>query len=392
MTNHKGIADWGAEKPKTAKAGTRWYRVEPLKPGRVKTKRTDKWCQNVLRAVHFDTPEYIPMVFHVNEACWHHYPSDDLKELMASHSFLFPHANEDNPGRTELDCRIIERPGKPYVDGWGCVWETSMEGIVGSVTRHPLTDWKAFAEFTPPDPSVDSGKGPIDWQQITCDIKKAKAAGQLAMGGLRHGHTFQTLVDIRGYENLLFDMVDKEHLLDRLVDMVETFNMAIVQKYIEIGAEWMCYPEDLGMQLGPMISPELFRTFLKPCYQRLMQPAQDAGCIVHIHSDGCIRSLVDDLIDDGIHIINLQDRVNGIDWIKKRLVGKVCIDLDIDRQSVTRFGTPEQVDKLIREEVTKLGSKAGGLMMIYGLYPGIPLDNVKALMDAMERYAFHYAG
>jgi len=25
--------------------------------------------------------------------------------------------------------------------------------------------------------------------------------------------------------------------------------------------------------------------------------------------------------------------------------------------------------------------------MIYGLYPGVPLANVKALMDAMERYA-----
>jgi len=30
-------------------------------------------------------------------------------------------------------------------------------------------------------------------------------------------------------------------------------------------------------------------------------------------------------------------------------------------------------------------------MMIYGLYPGVPLRNVQALMDAMERYATYYA-
>ena len=48
-------------------------------------------------------------------------------------------------------------------------------------------------------------------------------------------------------------------------------------------------------------------------------------------------------------------------------------------------------DALIREEVTRLGRKEGGLMMIYGLYPGVPLANVKALMDAMERYAGYYA-
>jgi len=28
--------------------------------------------------------------------------------------------------------------------------------------------------------------------------------------------------------------------------------------------------------------------------------------------------------------------------------------------------------------------------MIYGLYPGIPLENIKAVMDAMERYAAFY--
>ena len=82
--------------------------------------------------------------------------------------------------------------------------------------------------------------------------------------------------------------------------------------------------------------------------------------------------------------------VNGIDWIKRRFAGKICIDLDIDRQSVTRFGTPQQVDDLIREEVSKLGSKSGGLTMIYGLYPGIPLENVTALMDAMEKYMGYF--
>ena len=54
-------------------------------------------------------------------------------------------------------------------------------------------------------------------------------------------------------------------------------------------------------------------------------------------------------------------------------------------------GTPEQVDALIREEVEQLGSKAGGLMMVFGLYPGTPIENVGALIDAMEKYATFYA-
>jgi uroporphyrinogen-III decarboxylase len=110
-----------------------------------------------------------------------------------------------------------------------------------------------------------------------------------------------------------------------------------------------------------------------------------------MHSDGDIRLLVEDLIDVGFDVLNLQDLVNGIDWIEENLAGKVCVDLDIDRQRITYAGTPEQIDALIREEVEKLGSKQGGLMMIYGLYPGVPLANVQALMDAMQRYMGCYA-
>lgn len=375
----------------TAGVGVTSNRVEPLGPVRSRSDLLNARCQTVWRAVHFDTPDYIPMIFHINQAAWSHYPSDALKDLMASHPLLFPDFNEETSGRPELDYPAQERPGSPYVDGWGCVWETCVEGIVGTVTSHPLSDWKHWDQFRAPDPETDSGKGPVDWQAVDESFKQARSSGHLTVGGLRHGHLFQTLSDIRGYENLLFDMHDHHPKLDRLIERVEQFNLAIVQRYIDLGVQWMCYPEDLGMQDGPMISPDMFREFIKPSYQRLMQPARDAGCVIHMHSDGCIHELVDDLVDKDIHVLNLQDLVNGIDWIKDRLAGKVCIDLDIDRQHVTPFGRPRDIEALIREEVTKLGSKAGGLMMIYGLYPNVPLENVKALMDAMERYALYYS-
>jgi uroporphyrinogen-III decarboxylase len=199
------------------------------------------------------------------------------------------------------------------------------------------------------------------------------------------------LANIRGYENLMFDMADEEPRLFELIEMVEAFNAAIIRRYVDLGVEWMSYPEDLGMQSGSMISPAHFRKYIKPSYQRMMTPAREAGAIVHMHSDGDIRALVPDLLDCGLDVVNLQDLVNGIPWIKERLAGRICIDLDVDRQRITRFGTPPEIDALIRREVEALGSKEGGLMMIFGLYPGTPLANVKALMDAMERYATYYS-
>ncbi len=345
---------------------------------------TDSITQNTLRAIRFERPEYVPVIFWINPACWHHYAHDSLQELMSNHPLLFP-----RPG----PCPALapwERAGQPYVDSWGCTWETTDDGITGSVTGHPLVNWDVLGSFVPPNPDQVNGMAPIDWHVIEEKIAAIRGGGELPVGSLEHGHAFLRLSYLRGYERLVYDMADDDPRLGRLIEMVETFSLGIVQRYVDLGVAMMRYPEDLGMQRGPMLAPRHFRKYIKPVYERLMAPARAAGCLVHMHSDGDIRDLVDDLVISGVDALNLQDLVNGIDWIAARLKGRVCIDLDIDRQSVTRFGGPAQIDALIRDEVQKLGSPQGGLMMIYGLYPGVPLENVTALMDALERYATFY--
>jgi uroporphyrinogen decarboxylase len=344
---------------------------------------------NLLRAVRFERPETIPMMFHINPACWNHYPHDALQELMAEHPLLFPGfvASE----RVTSDFSPVQRKDRPYKDPWGCVWQTSEDGITGRVTEHPLATWDALAAYHAPDPKSTDGLVGVDWGKLAQTMLADTERGALAQGTLRHGHTFLQLCDIRGYQALMFDMADDEPKLWRLIGMLEEFNRTVVEKTIAAGAEWMSYPDDLGMQSGPMISPVHFRKYITPSYRLLMQPALEAGCVVHMHSDGDIRMLVDDMVSSGVQVVNLQDLVNGIDWIAERFAGRVCIDLDIDRQAVTPRGHPQEIDTLIREEVEKLGRKEGGLMMIYGLYPGVPLENVKALMDAMETYAAYYS-
>jgi uroporphyrinogen decarboxylase len=344
---------------------------------------------NLLRCVRFERPDLIPMTFHINPACWQHYPHDALNELMAQHPMLFPSFTTSSAAAPEYS--PVQRKDRPYLDPWGCVWRTSEDGITGVVTHHPLADWDALADYRPPDPGETDGLAPIDWANVESDLKAAKSRGRLAQASLRHGHTFLQLCDIRGYQALMYDMADDDPRLRRLIGMLEEFNLAVVNNYVTAGAEWLSYPDDLGMQYGPMISPKHFRRYITPSYARLMRPALDAGCIVHMHSDGDIRLLVDDMVISGVEVVNLQDRVNGIDWIADRLAGRVCIDLDIDRQDITPHGCPEDIDALVREEVQKLGRTEGGLMMIYGLYPGVPLENASALMDAMERYASFFS-
>ena len=79
-----------------------------------------------------------------------------------------------------------------------------------------------------------------------------------------------------------------------------------------------------------------------------------------------------------------------MDWIHDKFFGRYALELDIDRQNITVFGSPSDVRELIRREVTTLSSPSGGLMLIYGWYAGTPLENIKALMDALEEYMFYW--
>ena len=342
--------------------------------------------ESTLRATRFESPDAVPVSFSLESSCWEQYPQDALQELMSTHPLLFP-GFEKSDTRIVPDHPLFRRAGQPYTDSWGCVWETTQNGMTGAVVKHALDDWSSFPEFSPPSPEEQNGCGAINWSEMRSHIAASRRDGKLAVGSLRHGHTYLTLTYIRGYENLTYDMADEHPRLPDLIAVVEDFNSGLVHRYVEAGVEWMGYPEDLGMQQGPMLSPRHFQEYIKPTYSRLMKPARAAGCVIHMHSDGDIRALSPDLLDIGVDVLNLQDLVNGIDWIETNLKGKVCIDLDIDRQSVVRFGTPDEIDAHIRSAVTRLGSRQGGLMLTHGLHPGIPLENVKALMDAIEKYA-----
>ena len=345
--------------------------------------------QTLLKAIRFQNPDYIPMTFHINDACWDHYDQNALLDLMEAHPFLFPDFQRPVlPIRPDYDANA--RKDQPYTDDFGCVWLTSMDGIVGSVHTHPLADVDNYGTYRFPDPEHSTGLGPVDWAEFEKQIRTQKARGEMTYGDLRHGHTFQQLCDIRGYMDALMDLTDEEPEMLDLLERLCRFNLAQIHHFLKADVDIVRIPEDLGMQVGPMISPALFRQYIKPLYQRMLEPVRQAGKIIHMHSDGDIRSLVDDIIEGGVDIINLQDLVNGVDWIGQKFRGKTCVDLDIDRQKITPFGTPAEIDAHVRHCIETVGCKAGGLMMIYGLYPGVPLENVKALMDAMTRYADFY--
>ena len=89
-------------------------------------------------------------------------------------------------------------------------------------------------------------------------------------------------------------------------------------------------------------------------------------------------------------IINPQDLCNGIDHLARDVKGRVCITLDVDRQTIVPFGSPKEIRGLIEEEVRKLGSPEGGLAFVCGIYPPTSPENVDAVCSAMEEFRTYW--
>jgi len=86
-------------------------------------------------------------------------------------------------------------------------------------------------------------------------------------------------------------------------------------------------------------------------------------------------------------IVNPQIRANGLDRLAQECKGKVCVNLDLDRQ-LFPFATPDEIDAHVREAAQALGSDQGGLMLHAECEPDVPLENIRAVCDALERYCY----
>ncbi len=344
---------------------------------------------NILRAVYFERPAFVPVELCINQTSWHHYPADILEDYIAEHPQVFRGNNCIFP-KDEADHPPWQRAGTRFVDSWGCTWESRTNGMTGYVVKNALKDWAELATFRFPDPVVRNGWRPVNWRSEAARLAEARNNHRLPRASLRRGHTFTTLMAMRGYVNLSFDMADNDPNLHRLIGEVAAFNRRLVEQYVELGAQWIDVPDDLGTQTGPFLSPKYFRQFFKEAYEHIIGPAVDAACTVRLRSYGDVRQLVPDLLDLEIRVLGVQDEVNGLEWLARHVKDRLCLDVELDRR-VLIYGNPDDVNRHIYGVFKHLGSRLGGLMIHHELMPGIPLKNVKAMLDALENYMGMYA-
>jgi hypothetical protein len=143
------------------------------------------------------------------------------------------------------------------------------------------------------------------------------------------------------------------------------------------------------MQNGLAIGEYKWRKYLKPCYARMYGMCHEAGASVYMHTDGHILPIIKDLVDCGVNVVNPQIRANGLAGLERECKGKVCVNLDLDRQMFP-FCKPEDIDGHVREAIEYLGLPEGGLWLSAECGPDVPIDIIEAICVALEKYRGYY--
>lgn len=313
--------------------------------------------ERVIRAIEFEGPDRVPVTHSVLPAALLKY-GEKLERIFRKYPSDFGYGYTYTKGQWLLSKK------RRYVDEWGCLWVKIRRGLQGQVKGHPLADWKALETYQFPKPP-DSRRGYI-----------------CGSGGI----LFERMQWLRGFENLMIDLITRRRETYVLRDRIVDYNLQVTKRFLESDVDGIGFGDDWGAQDRLMIKPSLWREFFKPAYKRMFDEVHKAGVYVHFHSDGYIMDIIPDLIEIGVDVLNPQLPVNDIDELGEKFGGKLCFIAGLDRQKILPWGKPEEIVRHAKHAIKALGCYDGGYIGGGEINLDVPLANVEAMYKAFREY------
>jgi len=229
-------------------------------------------------------------------------------------------------------------------------------------------------------------------RQLADGARKLRESTDRAILGIFGGNLFEVPQFLYRMDNYLMHMGLHPEGCERLSEALCNFYMPQLEKWLGAVGPYIdvvLFSDDLGMQNGPLMSPDMYRRYYKPWHAKLWQRAKELAphVNVHLHSCGGIEPLLDDLIEAGLESSNpVQITCNGMDPLHlKRTYGEQFTFWGggCDTQHILPSGTPDQVRENVRELVS-VWVHGGGFVFqqVHNILADVPPENIIAMFTA----------
>jgi hypothetical protein len=239
-------------------------------------------------------------------------------------------------------------------DEWGCLWNNIGICNLGEVKTPALKEWADWNSLRIPDI-----KDPKRWAPLAGARERAGDKFLLAEGI----SLYERVHFIRGLENAWMDIHTNPKELGRLIDILVEMNLYAIRQYAAAGADGFMWCDDWGLQDRLMISPDAWRTIWKPRYARVYEAAHKAGLLTFMHSCGDITAILNDLIEAGLDVIQMDQQENmGVERLGRDFGGRITFWCPVDIQATMVHGTMDEIRAYCRKLVDCLGRPKGGFI------------------------------
>lgn len=209
----------------------------------------------------------------------------------------------------------------------------------------PVTDRQSFADLKRRyDPSTPTRYNL--WWDEWARMWKTRDYPLCLLGNGAYG-LYSQLRSWVGTEDLSYLFYDDPAFVEEMLEFHVEFLLATIDRALkEVEFDYFNFFEDFAGKGGPLVSPQLFRKFLLPGYQRIIDRMKHHG-IKHfwLDSDGDTETIMPLLIEAGITCHWPLEQASGMDPVRLRnKFGKDLVfaggidklELSKDKQSIDR--------------------------------------------------------
>lgn len=284
-------------------------------------------------------------------------------------------------GSWRVVCHALrERPPGDGTDDWGVYWELRDAQGGTFPARHPLKDLKDIGQYPFPDPEAGELMEPAREAIRRLDRDRCLVFGDNGWG------IFERAWMLVGMENLLVAMIEQPDVVSALLARICDIKARITERLTdEVGVDGIMYGDDWGSDTSLIMSPALWRTFLKPHQRRLYGTCRQRGVLVQQHSDGRIESIVPDLVETGLDILNpVQPECNDVVRIKNGYGKALALHGAVSSRAMDS-ADPSVISEEVRVRISQL-SAGGGYILSPAHSMPYPQANMEAFRQAAVRF------
>lgn len=206
------------------------------------------------------------------------------------------------------------------------------------------------------------------------------------------GAFFECAWLLRGLDLLLEDLVARPELAEALLDRVVELSAFMAERYAQAGVDFIFTGDDVGTERGMLMSPAMWRRFLKPRLARVIRAAKRVTPRIHIfyHSDGNCEPIIPELIEIGVTTLNpVQPECMDPAKLKRQFGDRLAFWGTVGTQTTMPFGTPDEVRAVVWERFQTVG-RGGGLVIAptQVIEPDVPWENIVAFFEAVEECVY----